>query len=131
MEKQGVSSISDFMKVISQPARIRILLAIGHDEACVCHLEVMLGYRQAYISQHIMAMKAAGILSMRRSGRFRFYRLKNPEILNLIRSAARLAGLAQSDIAALFDMPPVTDCCCPKCQTNSEEALSLNIESIH
>jgi ArsR family transcriptional regulator len=65
--------ISLLLHTLGQPVRIRILLAISDDEACVCHLETMLGLRQAYISQHLMAMRNAGILTTRRDGRFIFY----------------------------------------------------------
>ena len=37
--------ISSYLRAISSPARLRILLAIGRGEACVCHLEAILEYR--------------------------------------------------------------------------------------
>ncbi|NWG07099.1 MAG: winged helix-turn-helix transcriptional regulator [Chloroflexi bacterium] len=48
--------ISPLLSAIASPQRIAILLAIGTGEACVCHLEASLGWRQAYISQHLMAL---------------------------------------------------------------------------
>ncbi len=51
--------ISNIFRQLSQPSRIEILLAIGEGEACVCHLEAKLGMRQAYISQHLMALRDA------------------------------------------------------------------------
>ena len=38
------------IEAIATSQRIAILLAIGQGEACVCHLESVLGWRQAYIS---------------------------------------------------------------------------------
>ena len=55
--------IAQLLRAIDQPARLRILMAIGRSEACVCHLEAMLVLRQAYISQHLMALRHAGILT--------------------------------------------------------------------
>lgn len=52
--------ISKLLSLIGQPARIQILLIIGAQEACVCHLEAVLGMRQASISQHLMVLRKTG-----------------------------------------------------------------------
>ena len=91
------------------PSRLTILLVIGEGEACVCHLEAVLGKRQAYISQHLMALRDAGIITPRRDGRFIYYRITDPGLFELIRSAARLAGV---EITA---QPATALCECPEC----------------
>jgi DNA-binding transcriptional ArsR family regulator len=107
--------IAETLQVIAPPARIAILIAIGRGEACVCHLEAILGWRQAYISQHMMALRKAEILSDRREGRYVYYRLKDPAILALIRDAAVLAGLTPADVDALANPDPGSECECPHC----------------
>lgn len=74
--------ISRIFRAISTPARIRILMAIGKGEACVCHLEALLDLRQAYISQQLMEIRDAGLLETRREGRYIFYRLTEPDLLD-------------------------------------------------
>ena len=54
--------ISDLLTSISSPARVQILLAIGTGEVCVCHLESLLGLRQAYISQQLMTLRKKKII---------------------------------------------------------------------
>ena len=106
---KGAQKISAVIKTISPATRLAILLAIGNGEACVCHLEAVLGKRQAYISQHLMALRRAGILLDRRDGRFVYYRIADPAVLELIRDARRLAGVE-------IDMPSIkTICECPQC----------------
>ena len=61
--------ISAILEEIASPSRLVILLSIGDGEACVCHLESVLNKRQAYISQHLMALRQAGIITSRRDGR--------------------------------------------------------------
>jgi len=90
----SLESISELLQTISAPARLEILLLVGVGEACVCHLESRLGYRQAYISQHLMAMRQAGLIDARREGRYVFYRLLKPEIMPLIQMAADIAGVS-------------------------------------
>jgi len=90
----SLESISELLQTISAPARLEILLLVGAGEACVCHLESRLGYRQAYISQHLMALRQAGLLEARREGKFVFYRLVKPEIMPLIQMAAKIVRVS-------------------------------------
>jgi ArsR family transcriptional regulator len=119
MKKQSITSLSEqiaqTLQAVSSPQRIAILIAIGHGEACVCHLENALGWRQAYISQHLMALRKANILQDRREGRYVYYKLQNVEILNLILDAAALSGLPADSISALINTRTYPSCECPQC----------------
>lgn len=107
--------IADVLQVISSPARVAILLAIGRGEACVCHLESILGWRQAYLSQHLMTLRKAGLLQDRREGRYVYYRLRDEDLLALVRDAAALGGLTPQSVDALTNPNPGPDCECPHC----------------
>jgi DNA-binding transcriptional ArsR family regulator len=115
-ESQRAAAI---LKTISPAARLAILLAIGEGEACVCHLEGVLGKRQAYISQHLMALRQAEILLDRRDGRFIYYRIADPALLDLVRSAAKLAGI-ESGVPT-----PNVMCVCPHCAESQPGYLPL------
>jgi ArsR family transcriptional regulator len=115
----SLTKVSDLLQVISPEPRLEILSAIGGGEACVCHLEAALGYRQAYISQQLMALREAGLLGTRRDGKYIFYRLERPEILEMVELAARLAGLDVSVIAARANLSR-SSCDCPNCSTQKE-----------
>jgi DNA-binding transcriptional ArsR family regulator len=112
----SLTRVSDLLQVISPEVRLEILLAIGSGEVCVCHLETALGYRQAYISQHLMALREAGVLSTRREGKYIFYRLERPEIMEMVELAARLAGFDVSVIVDKIDHAR-SSCNCPICCT--------------
>ena len=114
-------NISKLLKAISPPQRIKIMLAIGGGEVCVCHLEAIFPqWRQAYISQHLMALRAAHVLSSRREGRYIFYRLTDPRYLDLIEMAASTIGSTGSSLQPLT----VSDCECPHCEETSEPQLA-------
>ena len=106
--------IGRVFRTLGQPARLRILLAIGEGEACVCHLEAALGQRQAYISQNLMALRKEGLVVPRREGRNIFYHLKEPGLLELIRQAAELVGIEEVRIAPAQAV--VDACSCPHCE---------------
>lgn len=119
MKKQPLEKISQQiaapLEAIASPQRIAILIAIGTGEACVCHLETALGWRQAYISQHLMTLRKADILLDRRSGRYIFYRLKDVALLDLIAASARLSGLSAESVFALINTQVNPSCECPQC----------------
>lgn len=112
--------ISAVLEEIAHPVRLAILLTIGNGEACVCHLEALLGKRQAYISQHLMTLRDAGILLTRREGRFIYYRLRDPKLLNLIDLASKIQNV---DIA---DIPSSSGCSCPNCASRHEERFAYS-----
>ena len=112
---QLAEKIGENLQVIASPARLAILVAIGRGEACVCHLESILGWRQDYLSQHLMALRKADILQDRREGRFVYYRLKDERILALLRDAAALSGLEPQSVDTLANPDPGSNCECPHC----------------
>jgi DNA-binding transcriptional ArsR family regulator len=101
----GFVDLAQLLQVIGQPARLQILLAIGTNETCVCHLEATFGWRQ-----HLMALRKADLLLARRDGRFVHYRLSDPRLLDIIRQAAELQGVPLPDLIAS------PDCTCSNCQ---------------
>jgi DNA-binding transcriptional ArsR family regulator len=75
---------AQLFKVLMHPTRLAILGELRGGEQCVCHLEAMLGLRQAHISQHLMVLRDAGLVSDRRDGWNIFYHVSKPEIFQVI-----------------------------------------------
>jgi len=119
----SIKKVSDLLQAIGLEPRLEILLAIGEGEACVCHLESILGYRQAYISQNLMALREANLLNTRRDGKYIFYRLENPKILEMVELAARLTGTDLS-IVAIWAKHSRSSCDCPTCSSEAVPALA-------
>jgi hypothetical protein len=61
-----------------------------------------------------MALREAGVIVARREGRFVYYSLLDPQLLELIRLAAGLSGVTGADLAGGPADPPHA-CACPKC----------------
>lgn len=107
-------AVSKVLSILGKPARIRILMVIREQEACVCHLETVLEMRQASISQHLMVLRRAGVVSTNRDGRNIFYRLNQPSLVDLVEQAARISG-ADLESLRLLSRRPVQGCICPQC----------------
>jgi ArsR family transcriptional regulator len=117
------------MEAIASPQRIAILLAIGQGETCVCHLETELGWRQAYISQHLMSLRKAEILENRREGRYVFYRLNNASYLDLIVASGEVCGLSKETVFELINTQIYPSCECPHCSQEVIPVDSLGVKS--
>lgn len=72
------------LKLISHPARINILEELLKGVTCVSDLEDFLSLSQSNISQHLSALRMAGIIDYFIDGRLRCYFLKNPMVPDLL-----------------------------------------------
>ena len=120
--------LSRIFRAISTSARLQILAAIGHGEACVCHLEALLDLRQAYISQQLMEMRDADLVDTRRDGRYIFYRLTEPRLLDRLLEIGKLFGVPTDEMEALLNTDPLPQCCCPDCLAQLNPSLISQAE---
>ena len=114
---------------MAQPTRIQILLVIGNREACVCHLEAYLGERQATISQHLMILRDAGLVTTNRDGHNIYYRLARPDLLEIVLQAARYIGIAPEALQSAISKP-VSPCPCPHCNSDLPEGSDCSKLSV-
>lgn len=115
--------ISKLLSLIGQPARIRILLLLNKQEACVCHLEAVLGMRQASISQHLMVLRKAELVTSKREGRNIFYQLASTEVVQVLEQAAQMVGITRDMLQSQY-ASPVPGCPCPQCNPGIDPELS-------
>ncbi len=99
-------------RLLNHPVRLAILDILRDGEQCVCHMEAILGLRQAYISQHLMALREAGLVADRRDGWNIFYHVQRREIYKVTDAMSVLTGEPGRRIAHVHGP---TDCPCPKC----------------
>jgi len=129
MNRKFEKQTSSVLSVLGNPFRVRLALALAQQEACVCHLEAQLKKRQAYISQHLMALREAGLVDTRRDGKYMYYRLANPAVVKLIWQAAFLAGVSPDEMPDLERKEPLDKCCCPHCEEDDTQTLRVLKES--
>ncbi len=110
---------SKLFKALAHPARLAILDILRQGEECVCHMEAILGYRQAYISQQLMVLREAGLVEDRRDGWNIFYRVIQPSIYDVLDDTRRMLGEPVSSAG----LQPAADCPCPHCHKEGEANL--------
>ena len=62
-------------KALSDPSRVRILLALRRGELCVCQITELLGFAPSTMSKHLSILHHAGLIQSRKSERWVHYRL--------------------------------------------------------
>ena len=94
------------LRLLGDPARVRILLLLEKEELSVAELQEILSKGQSQISTHLSQLKQAGLLEDRRTGKNILYRLKPArgaegkvvsQLLILLRQAAAEIPEAEQD----------------------------------
>ena len=112
------------LKLLAHPERLRILDAIRRDSECVCHLEVLLGKPQPYVSQQLRLLRDAGVIIDEKQGQNVYYRLSDDEVrawLDVV------LGPVEGWNAALAQHERVIACSCPKCNDEMQMVVSAGL----
>lgn len=85
-EKIQVSEVlMQFLKVVSNKTRLRILSLLIEGEKRVSDIQEQLGAKQSYVSQQLQILKNKGFLDYRREGTQIYYRLKDDKIIKILK----------------------------------------------
>ncbi|MCX7704900.1 MAG: metalloregulator ArsR/SmtB family transcription factor [bacterium] len=66
-----IKKIEQFLQVISDEKRMRILKMLEKGPMCICQMTAVLGIKQPTVSKHIKKIKKVGLIFEKRSGNFR------------------------------------------------------------
>jgi DNA-binding transcriptional ArsR family regulator len=126
---------TQFFKVLTHSTRLAILDMLRDGEQCVCHMEAVFGLRQAHISQHLMVLRDAGLVTDRRDGWNVFYRVIKPEIYQVIDAMNAFSGKPSGNPFAVKLKASKRECPCPKCNvetpSSGPELVVLSPDSIN
>ncbi|MFI0396236.1 ArsR/SmtB family transcription factor [Paracoccus jiaweipingae] len=73
-----------FLKALAHEGRMMILCHLSKGERSVTELEQLLGQRQAAVSQQLARLRAEGLVSCRRNGKERLYRVADPRAAQVV-----------------------------------------------
>jgi|ERR1700722_5722633 SAM-dependent methyltransferase len=71
-----MASILKWLRLLSDPARVRILLLLEKEELSVAELQAIVSMAQSSLSTHLARLKQVGLVEDRRNGKSILYRLK-------------------------------------------------------
>jgi len=89
-------------KALSDPNRVRILLALRRGELCVCQITELFGFAPSTVSKHLSILNHAHLIRSRKSERWVYYRLADKTAPVAVREALDWVhkSLAKTDEAA-------------------------------
>jgi ArsR family transcriptional regulator, lead/cadmium/zinc/bismuth-responsive transcriptional repressor len=85
-KEDDVKRQAEFLKAISDPARVKIIYALANGDLCVCELMGIMGMQQTVVSHHLKILKYARIISDQKSGKWVNYSLVDRRALDVLNS---------------------------------------------
>ena len=91
-ESDRVQSVADIFAALSDPTRLRILLALSREDLCVCDLAAVTGVSSSAVSHQLRLLRDRRLVSFEREGKRAVYRLADDHVAALLAQGAEHAG---------------------------------------
>lgn len=75
-----IELVTEFLKIIAEENRLKILCILAHNEHCVCDIWQYLDIPQNLASHHLKVLKDFGLIQSRKEGLNVFYCLKGDKL---------------------------------------------------
>ena len=79
-----VTEVSNAMKQLGDPSRLRIFWLLCHCEECVANIASLVDMTSPAVSHHLRLLKAGKLLSCRRNGKEMYYKAADNEIAKIL-----------------------------------------------
>ena len=84
LKENDLYFLTEFFKALGTPTRVRILLVLMEQDACVSDLADRLGLAQSAVSHQLSLLKANKLVRQRRDGKMIFYTLVDDHVRMVI-----------------------------------------------
>jgi len=85
-----LKKVVDFLKIINEENRFKILCLLREGEKCVCDIWQCLKLPQNLVSHHLKVLKDFGLISSKKVGLKVFYKLNQKVIKNYLKRLNKL-----------------------------------------
>lgn len=96
----AIEVLAKFFRALGDPSRLRLLEFLLHEEhsagECVTHV----GLSQGRVSSHLACLANCGFVSVRRQGRFAYFKVTDPRVAELVTLARNVAAANAAEVAA-------------------------------
>ncbi|WP_231500198.1 ArsR/SmtB family transcription factor [Saccharothrix sp. NRRL B-16314] len=96
----GAAVLAKFFRALGDPARLRLLEFLVAGERSVGECVRHIGLVQGRVSTHLACLADCGYVEVRRQGRFSYYRVADPRVVDLVHLARALAADNAAVLAA-------------------------------
>jgi ArsR family transcriptional regulator, lead/cadmium/zinc/bismuth-responsive transcriptional repressor len=79
-----LAALSMIYRVLGDPSRLKILMALRRDEMCVCDLAALTGISESAASHQLRRLKDLSLVRSRRAGQVVYYALDDKHVVLLL-----------------------------------------------
>jgi len=79
-----IEELSQLFKAFADGSRLRIMLALGSQEMCVCDLAALLDISESAVSHQLRLLRNLKLVVNRRDGTILYYRLRDEHVTELL-----------------------------------------------
>jgi DNA-binding transcriptional ArsR family regulator len=79
-----LNQLSTIYKVLGDPSRLKIVMALRRDEMCVCDLAALTGISESAVSHQLRRLKDLTLVKSRRNGQVVYYSLDDKHVVLLL-----------------------------------------------
>ncbi len=80
----AISRMADIFKALSDPSRLKIVLALLDREHCVCDIAAICSQTDSAVSHQLRILRSLKIVKNRRQGKIVYYSIDDDHVLELI-----------------------------------------------
>ena len=128
LEENSLEIEARALSALANPRRLEILELLRDGEACVCHIQAVLGQRQALISQHLNVLRQAGLVTSRKDGLRVYYQVSSRRwfaVVDELGRALHEQGLLPAAPALDLEKRGQAHCTCPQCSERRMEQVEV------
>jgi DNA-binding transcriptional ArsR family regulator len=81
---KDLNRLSSIYKVLGDPSRLKIVMALRNVEMCVCDLAAFLGLTESAVSHQLRRFKDLALVKSRREGQVIYYSLDDEHVAELL-----------------------------------------------
>lgn len=86
-DNKNIDGMSIFFKLLSDPTRLKILIAIGDEELCVNDIALKINMTKSAVSHQLAILRQGRLIKNKKNGKEVFYSLADDHVRMMIESA--------------------------------------------
>ena len=87
-----IAGVSEAMKQLGDPSRLRIFWLLCHCEECVLNIASIVNMSSPAVSLHLRLLKSSGLIVSRREGKEMYYRTADTELAQVLHHTIEKLG---------------------------------------
>ncbi len=82
-----INDTSEILKILGDPTRLRIVMALTKEELCVCDLSSLANVSVSAVSHQLRLLRGQRLVKHRKQGKMVYYSISDNHIFNIIAAA--------------------------------------------